>query len=65
MGLHDSFLALLLLLGGAWAQQAEVNARVFRAQGKREAARRNAGLPSFGRSRACGAGTDLRGLFLR
>uniref|UniRef100_G3UU52 Collagen alpha-1(VI) chain n=1 Tax=Meleagris gallopavo TaxID=9103 RepID=G3UU52_MELGA len=32
MGLHDSFLALLLLLGGAWAQQAEVNARVFRAQ---------------------------------
>uniref|UniRef100_A0A669QC74 Collagen alpha-1(VI) chain n=1 Tax=Phasianus colchicus TaxID=9054 RepID=A0A669QC74_PHACC len=32
MGLHDSFLALLLLLGGAWAQQAEINARVFRAQ---------------------------------
>uniref|UniRef100_A0A8C2TNM4 Collagen alpha-1(VI) chain n=1 Tax=Coturnix japonica TaxID=93934 RepID=A0A8C2TNM4_COTJA len=31
MGLHDS-LALLLLLGGAWAQQAEVSARVFRAQ---------------------------------
>uniref|UniRef100_A0A8V0YHC1 Collagen alpha-1(VI) chain n=1 Tax=Gallus gallus TaxID=9031 RepID=A0A8V0YHC1_CHICK len=32
MGLHDSFLALLLLLGGAWAQQAEINARVLRAQ---------------------------------
>uniref|UniRef100_A0A8C9EVF3 Collagen alpha-1(VI) chain n=1 Tax=Pavo cristatus TaxID=9049 RepID=A0A8C9EVF3_PAVCR len=32
MGLRDSFLALLLLLGGAWAQQAEINARVFRAQ---------------------------------
>jgi len=65
MGLHDSFLALLLLLGGAWAQQAEINARVLRAQGKRGTAGRSAGPPSFGRSRACGGGADLRGLFRR